>query len=309
MTPFAKLPDGDPLVASAGSHLGREIPVTFECDGTKLIGMLHAPSRPATAGVLIVVGGPQYRLGSHRQFLFLARALAAGGIAAFRFDCRGMGDSDGEFRGFEAIGPDIRAAVDTMLHAVPSIRSVMLWGLCDAASAICFYAQEDRRIGGAILLNPWVRTEVSEARAYLRHYYLQRIFDRAFWRHVLSRKFKPVEAGRSLFGNFARAVAAPGSSGERGQVALAERMAIDLEKYQGPVLLVLSGRDLTAKEFEDAVRGSERWRRILADRRVTCRALPEADHTFSKRVWREQIAAWTQGWVNQISISDQAGPS
>ncbi|MEO7385660.1 MAG: hydrolase 1, exosortase A system-associated, partial [Gammaproteobacteria bacterium] len=77
--------------------------VTFTCEGDTLIGILHEALVPATRGVLIVVGGPQYRIGSHRQFVLLARDLARQGIPILRFDYRGMGDSDGRFRGFEHV--------------------------------------------------------------------------------------------------------------------------------------------------------------------------------------------------------------
>src|SRR3974390_2928101 len=113
-----------------------ETPITFSCAGETLLGLIHLPASPPELGVVIVVGGPQFRVGSHRQFLLLARELARKGIAVLRFDCRGMGDSDGEFPGFEHIGPDVAAAVDTLVAQVPTLRRIVLWGLCDATLAI-----------------------------------------------------------------------------------------------------------------------------------------------------------------------------
>ena len=49
----------------------------------------------------------------------------------------------------------------------------------------CFYAATDPRITGVVLVNPWVRTQVGEARTYLRHYYVRRFFSRAFWRKLV----------------------------------------------------------------------------------------------------------------------------
>jgi len=56
----------------------------------------EADAAAADTGVLIVVGGPQYRVGSHRQFVMLARFLADHGVPCMRFDYRGMGDVSGE---------------------------------------------------------------------------------------------------------------------------------------------------------------------------------------------------------------------
>ena len=95
-----------------------EEPVCIESQGERLIGVLHRPQTPsgASRGMVIVVGGPQYRVGSHRQFVLLARALAARGTPVLRFDLAGMGDSDGEFAGFERSAADIRAAIDALQH-------------------------------------------------------------------------------------------------------------------------------------------------------------------------------------------------
>jgi len=40
----------------------RERPFTFSCAGAELLGVVHLPQAPARTGVLIVVGGPQYRV-------------------------------------------------------------------------------------------------------------------------------------------------------------------------------------------------------------------------------------------------------
>jgi len=127
--------------------------VVFSCGDARLIAIISSPAQPSHRGVLIVVGGSQYRAGSHRQFTLLCRALAERGIAAMRFDYRGMGDSEGEMRTFEDVRPDIRAAVDQFCVQVPGLREVAIWGLCDAASAALFYAHQDSRITGLVLLN------------------------------------------------------------------------------------------------------------------------------------------------------------
>lgn len=273
---------------------------TFESGGATLVGVLHGARPGASRGVLIVVGGPQYRVGSHRQFLLLARALAARGLPVMRFDHTGIGDSDEPYRGFEALDQDIAAAIDAFVARSPGLREIVLWGLCDAASAILFYAHRDSRVSGIVLLNPWVRTTESEARTYLRHYYLRRLADRDFWRGLVSGRFKPLESARSLvklmcqrFGAAARS----STAGAKDTRPLPDRMAAGLERYTGPVLLIMSGQDLTAREFDDTARASASWRRLMADPRVSRRDLAAADHTFSRRIWRDTVAEWTFEWI------------
>ena len=130
---------------------------TFDCQGKALLGILHVGEAHARRGVLVVVGGPQYRVGSHRQFVLLARALAAAGFPTLRFDYRGMGDADGEARDFEAVSDDLKAAVDALCQRCPQLQEIVIWGLCDAASAALFLCRpgySDQRVSTAQSLGP-----------------------------------------------------------------------------------------------------------------------------------------------------------
>ncbi|MFZ0692973.1 MAG: hydrolase 1, exosortase A system-associated [Alphaproteobacteria bacterium] len=278
-----------------------EIPITFPVAGTDLIGILHTPAVAPTLGVVIVVGGPQYRVGSHRQFILLARDLAARGFGVVRFDCRGMGDSGGEFPGFEHIEPDVAAAVELLVQRTPSITRIVLWGLCDATLAIARQASRDRRICGVVLVNPWVRSEASQARTHLKHYYLQRLVQKDFLTKLATGKFNPIASARALIRDTVRAFGALDDSLPPTQEAdgnpLVQGMGESLQRFTGRILFILSGRDLTAKEFADATRRSKQWQRIYADDRVEVRRLDAADHTFSRRAWRDQVAVWTGEWI------------
>src|SRR5436190_1422083 len=139
--------------------------VPFCCGSDRLWGILSRPaggSTPSSTAVVIVVGGPQYRVGSHRQFVLLARALARGGVPALRFDYRGMGDSEGERRDFESVAPDLRAAVDALCVACPATRRVVAWGLCDGASAVLMFAAGDARSQGIAAAHPWAAREFTQ---------------------------------------------------------------------------------------------------------------------------------------------------
>ncbi len=282
---------------------------TFACEGQQLVAVLHRPARPRTRrGVLIVVGGPQYRVGSHRQFTLLARHLAGEGIVAMRFDYRGMGDSEGEERSFERIDADIGAAISALLERVPELDSVVVWGLCDAASAALLLAPHDMRIGGLVLVNPWVRSESGAAKAYLKHYYLQRLASREFWSRLLGGKLNLRESLGSLLDMLRKAVRKGAGEGPRENAdrPFQARMREGLAAFEKPVMLVLSGnQDYVADEFRDLVSGSKEWQKFLARSTVTRHAFEEANHTFSRREWRDRLAGWTVDWVRGLDAADR----
>jgi exosortase A-associated hydrolase 1 len=267
--------------------------LTFRCQDDWLYGILSQPATPCTRGVLIVVGGPQYRVGSHRQFTLLTRYLAGHGIAALRFDYRGMGDSEGEARAFDVIEDDIGAAIDAFMKAVPGMNEVVLWGLCDAASAVTMYAHRDPRVCGLVLLNPWVRTEDGIARTLLKHHYRDRLRERDFWRKLVRAQFDYTRSFKAIL-HLARVAF---SSAGPDQDALPARMYAGLRAFRGPVMLIIGGSDLTGREFCDVTGSAPAWKRLLNSPRVTWRRLEKADHTFSRRNWRDQVAEWTREWV------------
>lgn len=285
-----------------------ESALVIDCAGTPMVGILHRSSS-AKRGVLIVVGGgPQYRVGGHRQLTLWARRLAAEGYPVLRFDYRGMGDAHGEFRGFEDVDADIQAAVDRFAAEVPGLQEIVLWGECDASSAILFYAHRDARVKGVVLLNPWVRTAAGVAQAILRFYYLNRLMQPSFWRKLFSGRLNPFTSARSALKlvQQSRAAAAPaappgpalGVALDRG-LPLPERMLQGAQRFNGAVMLVLSGRDLIAREFETVVAGSPAWQAQLQRQELTRYDVPDGDHTFSSAAQRAQVVGWGLDWLRR----------
>ena len=279
--------------------------VTFSCSGSWLYGVLSVPESSVSRGVLIVVGGPQYRVGSHRQFVLLARHLAAQGVPVLRFDYRGMGDSEGDARTFEDLDNDLRSAIDSFLNEVPSLTELVIWGLCDAASAALFYAHQDKRVTGLILLNPWVRTDEGAAKVYLKHYYAARLFEPHLWSKILRGRFNYLQAIQSFLKTAdtvlrkKNIVAITNMQGAEScdRAPLPQRMLTGLSRFEGRLLLITSGNDLTAQEFLDVVQASPEWQKLLASPHVSRLDLPQATHTFSRREWRDQVAIWTKEWM------------
>lgn len=274
---------------------GLEQVLTFRCGGETLVGVLAMPQRCRDTALLIVVGGPQYRVGSHRQFVLLARRAADEGYPALRFDYRGMGDSGGAMRGFESVSADIGAAIDALLAACPGVRRVVLWGLCDGASASLLYLERtaDPRVAGLCLLNPWVRSPASLARTHVKHYYLHRLRQPEFWRKLASGRV----AGEALQGLIANLRLAGKGRGDAAAKPFQERMAAAWDGFGGSMLLVLSGNDYTAKEFLEYAAADAAWRARLARPDIHKCDVAGADHTFSGVAERREVESRTVDWM------------
>jgi exosortase A-associated hydrolase 1 len=284
-------------VTAAGDRYDERF-VVFDCEGDACIGVLARPvGAPASrVAVLIIVGGPQVRVGSHRQFALLARALAAAGIPTLRFDYRGMGDSAGDARTFEAVGADIAAALGVLQREAGVARAV-LWGLCDGASAALMDGIGDPRVAGIVALNPWARSPQGEAATRLRHYYLQRLLAPDFWRKVFTGRFKL----RQRAGEFAGAVrSASAAAAPDAGVGYLQRMEQGWARCRVPMLLILSGRDYTAREFETWVAASPARTRLQQRPSIEVCRLADADHTFSTAGWRDSVARTTAEWIGRI---------
>ena len=278
----------------------REEALVFHCGADRLVGILHAPvAESRRIGVVIVVGGPQYRVGSHRQFVLMARAFARAGYPVLRFDHRGIGDSDGAPRSFENLDDDVRAALDTLHAEIPALTGCVVLGLCDAAAAALIYAPSDPRLTGLILANPWVRSESGEARAYVRHYYGSRLLQASFWRKVAAGEFDVVGSLRDLLGKLRASLRASAGAAQH-LVSFQQRMLDGLSGFRHPTLLLVSGRDLVAAEFLDLCRADPHWQAALERRDVELRRYESADHTLAVPGTLERATADCTAWLDAL---------
>lgn len=274
-----------------------EAVLDIHCGPDRLPGVLALPAKPCgDIAVLIVVGGPQYRAGSHRQFVQSARAWAAAGWPVLRFDVRAMGDADGEPRSFEALDDDIAAAIEGLLQRLPEVRRVVLFGLCDGASAALMYIARrgDSRVAGLCLLNPWLRSEQSLARTHVRHYYGRRLLQREFWAKLFSGRLA-LSSLTGLLQNLRASRRTDDNAASSGDFR--SLMAAGWKRFSGRILLVMSEADLTAREFDEGARSEPVWAGALAGPKVARVDIAAADHTLSDSACLQQLNESTVRWL------------
>jgi exosortase A-associated hydrolase 1 len=235
--------------------------LTFPCEGAALGATLDGGS--AKVGILMVTGGTQTRVGSHRMSERLAQALGEAGHPCFRFDRRGVGDSGGEDPGFRGSAPDLEAAGDAFRRHAPGVERIIGLGLCDGATALALFGA-GAGLDGSVLVNPWlVEAEADQPPpAAIRRHYRQRLLSGRAWRRLLSGDISYRKALSGL-----RRAAVPAAS------PLASQVKAALDRSAMPVELILARGDATA------IAAEAEWRSF--DRGAP-RYVETDSHTFAK---------------------------
>lgn len=215
--------------------------LTFACGDSQLAATVDSAS--GSTGLLLVSGGNEVRSGAFGGQAALAADIAGAGYPVFRFDRRGVGDSEGENRGFRKSGKDIAAALATFRAISPQVTRVVGFGNCDAASALML-------AGGAgcdalVLSNPWTYDEEGEETlppAAIRSRYSEKLRNTKELVRLLSGGVNL----RKLVAGMRRALRAPAPPS-----TLAEEMRAGLADFYGPARFLVAGADRTGMAFEN----------------------------------------------------------
>jgi exosortase A-associated hydrolase 1 len=252
----------------------------FGCGSLKLAGSLD--TAPGLTGLLIVSGGNEIRSGAFSGQSLLAARLAKKGFPVFRFDRRGIGDSEGENRGFRSSEKDISSALEAFRAMAPQMERVFALGNCDAASALMLSGGSG--FDGLILSNPWTIEDSAETGGEPAH---APNAIRARYADKLKnpREIKRLLSGGVDLGKLARGVVSSLRPSSTAPSTLAQEMREGLAAFDGSVHILLAGGDRTAQVFE------QNWDRD--DNRIA--SCEGAGHSYAEpehRAWlEEQILA------------------
>jgi exosortase A-associated hydrolase 1 len=221
----------------------RRLPLDFGCGELKLAGTLD--TAPGTTGLLIVSGGNEIRAGAFSGQSLLAARIARAGFPVFRFDRRGIGDSEGENRGFRHSRRDIAAALEAFRAMAPQIDRVVGFGNCDAASALML--AKGAGLDALVLSNPWtIEDEADDAApppSAIRARYAEKLRNPREVLRLLGGGVNLAKLGRGLIRSIGPA---PAPSN------LADEMRAGLAEYEGSVRILLATADRTAQVFAES---------------------------------------------------------
>ncbi len=252
-----------------------ETPVTFECRGQQIVGMLHLPAgRKRVPGVLLLHGFTGTKVESHRMFVKLSRTLAHKGMASLRFDFRGSGDSAGNSEDLtirSEVADSLEAIKFMARHKRINSRRLGLVGLSLGGAVASYVAGRERKRFAALVL--WA--PVAEGAG------------------ILDTLSTP-EAVVSL--------AQTGLTDHDGNLVgmafvrqFAEMKPLrEAAKSHCPVLLIHGAHDQTVPATH-----SDMYERALSSPRRAVKKIiiSGADHTFNKAIWERRVLEETVAWL------------
>ena len=306
----------------------REVPLAFGA-GESLFGILTEPADAATArgradtAVLMLNVGGNYRIGPNRNYVKMARALAASGYTALRMDLSGIGDSRTE-AGFSSSSmyrrqsiADVRAAIDCL--AARGCKRFYLMGICSGSYVAFQTALADSRVNGQILMNSrlleWREDQEGSWQSSMQRYYKST----DFYRRALLRAnlyLRLVRGEVDVNGIAGRLWTLLGARLRRGLEGLLDRGAADegvLPKMKhlgargASTLMVMSVQDdgLDYVEFHLGRRGS----RLRRDPHFRMVMVEDADHTFSTAASQRVVIDTVREHLDQLhQASEQWTP-
>ncbi len=268
-----------------------------------LVGILTRPATPAPIdrpAIVILNTGIIHRVGPHRLFVQLSRALARRGAPVLRFDFSGIGDSDPRPDGLaplESCLADIKDALD-WLETECNPSRIILVGLCSGADHAVLYGHMDPRVAGLVLMDPSIPATAL--------FYVQYIGQRM----ARLRNWVSVIRGRSGIVRLwtAHAVGALWPGWKARKLTLQNmRTHADLERiYQqsvarGVQILAVFTSESTRQTYREQI--IDAFPNVAFGDQLTLELIAGSDHLFSTDAHRNHLVEIVTGWLEQLGLA------
>ena len=210
-------PQSAQVVPGRGAPPVKETAMSFGVGG-HLFGLLAEPQGAATKSIaLLLTVASHHRVGPNRMHVRWARSLAQRGIASFRFDLTGVGDSptyagraENALYAAEFVA-DVQAAMD-LLQRERGWDEFAAVGLCSGAHLAFHATNRDPRISSQLLINPQTlyyregdTTEVTRRQTLRSNdFYKHAMLSPRTWLRILRGEIQVGPIGRALLGRLSR---------------------------------------------------------------------------------------------------------
>jgi alpha-beta hydrolase superfamily lysophospholipase len=267
-----------------------------------LMGILAWPAEPRRdLAVILLNSGVLHRMGPNRLYVKIASRLSARGLAVFRFDLSGIGDSEARRDGLryaESTLQETRAAMD-VVEKECGIRRFVLMGICSGADNALRIAPQDPRIVGIVPIEGLTFQTKGYALDRLR----RRILVPRTWKKLVTGRLDPLASLRSVTRHFKREP--PGEAPTEGTVWTLPRaadVAQDLAAFTGRggrANLIYSTLEPGWYHYRAGLK--KLLAPLVASGKITVTIADGTDHLFTpleQQTWLlGQLEEWTRGLV------------
>ena len=306
----------------------RSIPVTFtNRKGLKLFGILETPDSASVGdlAVLLLSPGVKMRVGPQGMYRSMAAEFLQLGLPVLRFDCYGLGDSEGtlseellrDVYNHIEVGRFVDDTVDAMdwMQREHGIRRFILSGLCGGAITGLLAGERDRRVVGllGIGLTAVLASRAADASRYMtagqledvRQMYARRLLSPQAWYRLLTFKADYRLIGRLVRGTFIRrpqgsaptpAAAPPADDNANPRFPPAFFSMLSTKR---PMLLVFGGSDRLQWEFEEKFVARHRDKLASLPPLWDVHIVPQANHVLSTGEWQREMLDVSRAWLQR----------
>lgn len=273
-----------------------------------LCGILTRGKAPeAPLAYVILNTGIAHRVGHHRMYVALARRLARRGHASVRFDFAGIGDSPVQTDKrppHEANLDSIRDVINWIEGSL-GISRIVLVGICSGADHAALYSGTDRRVVGAVLVDP----SIPRTRRFFVNDTMQRLKSRRFWLNLLRGRGNVWALVYRRLG-ISRSAGGPAEPFSRPDLEQPEAIAFLERTYQGivdagvEILAVFTGGHSFQHNYRTQI--FDALPNVSFGDRIELVYLADCDHTFSFEGRRQRLYALIERWQGR-HLRDPAG--
>ena len=295
----------------------RETVIEFDTRVGRGVAILSEPTNGRLEPVTLALldAGALRRIGPNRNWVEIARAAAANGVASVRIDIAGVGDSDGDEKLFvdhntfyvEHRGAEVSGLLDQLTaRGLPS--RFALTGLCSGAYWALHGALLDERVVAAVMVNLYAFLWSSELVAerdrrntvsVIRGGLIKRITDRGLTREEVGRVLRSVRSGRIRIGG-KRSV-------EQRETPMIDAILDGLRDSGTDATFVLSHGEPLYDQFvrEGRIEQLYRWPNLRIERLAT------SDHMFrdlyAQQSVRTALSAELDRILRRVDSTDAVG--
>lgn len=310
----------------------RRIPVTFKNrSGLTLFGVLHQPE-PASPGLAVILLSPgvKMRVGPERLYVRLADFLASLGLPVLRFDCYGLGDSEGtltetqlrDVYGNIEVGRFVNDTIDAMdwMQRRGGPSRFILSGLCGGAITGLLAGARDARVAGLLALGitPLLASRSADPVRYMTagqldmvgRTYLEKVLRPEAWLRFLSFRtdYRLLwrSVSQSLFKSKRPSPAPPANvvPADDNASPLFPSAFFEMTTTGRPMLLVFGGSDRLGWEFDEKFVKRHQARLAAVADRYQVHTIPHANHVLSFGEWQDEMVEVSADWLRQHFAAD-----